>query len=96
MPGGARLVCAGHAPGLGRGHLSLRPERIDLCVPGAGLMRATVLDHVYLGTDIQLRTRLVDGEEVVVRVQNAASGLPEVGAEVGLKPEAGAARLLVD
>ena len=98
LPGGQDLTCPA-APGarLGAGHVSLRPERVSLCPPGSGDIRAQVENQVYLGTDIQLLTRLPDGEPMVVRVQNSdADNLPGLGAAVGLKLEADAARLLAD
>ncbi|PZX10289.1 spermidine/putrescine transport system ATP-binding protein [Palleronia aestuarii] len=98
LPGGRPFACAAAAPvAAGPGHLSVRPERIELVAAGEGDLTATVRDHVYLGTDIQLHARLADDEAVVVRIQNAAgSAIPERGAEIGLKLEAGAARLLTD
>ncbi|WP_340119787.1 ABC transporter ATP-binding protein [Pelagibius sp. 7325] len=98
LPGGHALACPA-APGAapGSGHISLRPERVSLCPPDGGEIRAQVEHQVYLGTDIQLLTRLPDGEPMVVRVQNSdADRLPQSGAQVGLKLEADAARLLAD
>lgn len=98
LPGGQALACPA-APGAapGAGHISLRPERVSLCPPDSGEIRAQVERQVYLGTDIQLLTRLPDGEPMVVRVQNSdADRLPQPGAAVGLKLEADAARLLAD
>ncbi|MYM55262.1 ABC transporter ATP-binding protein [Thalassovita mangrovi] len=98
LPGGARLTCpAADGAQRGTGHLSIRPERITPAPAGAGSLQATVEDHVYLGTDIQLHMRLSDGEAMVVRMQNAAAaGIPERGTVLGLEVEAGAARLLAD
>ncbi|WP_353473291.1 ABC transporter ATP-binding protein [Salipiger sp. H15] len=97
LPGGARLSCPA-APGarVGQGHLSLRPERLGIAAPGEGQLQATVEDHVYLGTDTQLHTRLGSGEALVVRMQNGTGAIPERGARLGLEIEAGAARLLSD
>jgi spermidine/putrescine transport system ATP-binding protein len=81
----------------GKGHLSVRPERISLCVPGSGDLDATVEGQVYLGTDIHLQVRLADSEKMTVRLQNSeTTAVPDTGAVVGLKLEAGAARLLAD
>ncbi|SMX38723.1 ABC transporter ATP-binding protein [Maliponia aquimaris] len=98
LPGGATLTCpAADRAARGHGHLSIRPERITPTAPGEGSVQATVEHHVYLGTDIQLHTRLTDGEPMVVRIQNAdAASIPAPGAQVGLRVEAGAARLLAD
>ena len=98
LPGGLALRCPA-APGAaaGRGHLSVRPERINVRGEAPGLLPATVREHVYLGTDIQIRATLVDGEPILVRVQNAASDtIPAPGSTVWLDIEAGAARLLTD
>ncbi|MCA0995162.1 ABC transporter ATP-binding protein [Alloyangia pacifica] len=97
LPGGAALACpAALGARAGQGHLSLRPERLGLCAAGQGQLQGTVEDHVYLGTDTQLHTRLADGEALVLRVQNGAGIIPERGAQVGIEIEAGAARLLSD
>ncbi|WP_068112781.1 ABC transporter ATP-binding protein [Tropicimonas marinistellae] len=98
LPGGLALRCPAAASAVaGRGHLSVRPERISIGPKSAETLPATVTDHVYLGTDIHLHARLVDGEPILVRMQNSeSSGIPERGSELGLRFEAGAARLLVD
>ena len=75
----------------------MRPERINVRGEAPGLLPATVREHVYLGTDIQIRATLVDGEPILVRVQNAAiDTIPAPGSTVWLDIEAGAARLLTD
>lgn len=98
LPGGHAFTCPAAAMrGAGKGHLSVRPERIALCRAGAGDLDATVTGRVYLGTDIQLHLRLVDSEAMTVRLQNSETTVvPEEGVTVGLKLEAGAARLLAD
>ena len=98
LPGGARLSCPAAAGAQrGRGHLSVRPERISLAPEGAGSLSATVQAHVYLGTDIQLHMQLETGAPLVVRMQNAgADAVPEPGTSLTLAVEAGAARLLAD
>lgn len=98
LPGGHMFGCAAaaHAP-TGNGHISLRPERLSLCTPSRGELTAKVETLIYLGTDIQVCTRLADGERISVRVQNAGSfGLPAAGDSVGIKIDEGAARLLAD
>ena len=96
LPGGRALRCPTPLTGpVGQGVLSLRPERIDLCAPGEADLVVTATDQVYLGTDIQLKATLTGGQELTIRLQNAlATRLPEAGTQVGLKLEAGAARLL--
>ncbi|SNY94124.1 spermidine/putrescine transport system ATP-binding protein [Cohaesibacter sp. ES.047] len=98
LPGGHPFSCpAADAVDAGKGHLSVRPERISLCAEAEADLCATVVGQVYLGTDIHLQMQLVDGEAINIRLQNSeGQEVPEAGASVGLKMEAGAARLLVD
>ena len=98
LPGGIMIRCsAAQGAHKGAGHLSVRPERITINPADEGTLLATVTDHVYLGTDIHLHARLVDGEAILVRLQNAGSdAVPAPGTQLGLTIEAGAARLLVD
>ncbi|MGR3481580.1 ABC transporter ATP-binding protein [Salipiger marinus] len=97
LPGGAAMDCPA-APGArpGPGHLSVRPERLSLCAAGQGDLAAVMQDHVYLGTDTQLLMRLADGARLVVRQQAGSGAVPDPGAALGLRIEAGAARLLAD
>lgn len=98
LPGGVRLTCPA-APGAttGTSTLSVRPERINLCAPSADVLTATVTDHVYLGTDIQLHARLKTGAALNIRLQNSAqTTVPTHGQDIGIEIEAGAARLLAD
>ncbi len=96
LPGGRARRCPSPlSRAVGQGVLSLRPERIDLCPASEADLTVIATDQVYLGTDIQLKAQLAGGQEMTVRLQNAeATRLPERGTEVGLKLEAGAARLL--
>ncbi|MEJ8475721.1 ABC transporter ATP-binding protein [Roseibium algae] len=98
LPGGSAFSCpAAAVVDPGKGHLSVRPERITLCEAGAGNFNATVLGQVYLGTDIHLQVSLADEEKIDVRLQNSeATVVPETGSHIGLQLEAGAARLLAD
>lgn len=98
LPGGQPFSCpAAAVVDPGKGHLSVRPERISLCLPEQGDLKATISDQVYLGTDIHVQLLLEDEETMTIRLQNSASlTIPEVGSVVGLKMEAGAACLLVD
>ncbi|MGQ0566331.1 MAG: ABC transporter ATP-binding protein [Gemmobacter sp.] len=97
----ATLTLAGRtqtcpAPGIapGRHHVSIRPERVSLAATG---LPATVERVIYLGTDLHLITRLADGSEMRLRLQNAARvSVPEPGAPVHLHLEDGALRLLAD
>ena len=80
-----------------KGKEGLAALTADMLNEGAGDLDATVTGRVYLGTDIHLKVRLADDEAMTVRLQNSETTLvPEEGAAVGLKLEAGAARLLAD
>ncbi|MFC3088632.1 ABC transporter ATP-binding protein [Tabrizicola soli] len=96
LPGGQALTCPSASDTLGRHALSIRPERLSL-VEAGGDLKATVERVVYLGTDLQLLTRLEGGAEMQVRVQNSARArVPQPGDRLGLRIEEGAARLLAD
>ncbi len=96
LPGGQKISCAAPGAVAGQRPLSIRPERLGF-VAGVGDLSVTVERVIYLGTDLQVITRLDGGGIVNVRLQNAARvTVPEPGARVGLKIEEGAARLLAD
>ena len=96
LPGGHRITCPAAAAGPGRHHLSIRPERLALAPLGGGI-EATVERVVYLGTDLQVMTRLDGGASLDLRLQNSGGvAVPLPGARVGLRLEEGAARLLAD
>jgi spermidine/putrescine transport system ATP-binding protein len=96
LPGGQIIRCPAAGIAEGQHNLSIRPERIGF-VEGSGDLTVTVERVIYLGTDLQVITRLDTGEALNVRMQNAARvAVPEPGARVGLKLEEGAARLLAD
>ncbi len=98
LPGGAEFICpAADGSVAGRGHLSVRPERVTVTKPANGLLQGVTTRQVYLGTDMHVEVTLDDGEVVTVRVQNSQDNIiPAMGEAVGLNFEAGAARLLVD
>ena len=96
LPGGHRITCPAVSDAPGQHHVSIRPERLSL-VPTGGDLEAVVERVVYLGTDLQLLTRLDGGAEFHVRLQNSARvAVPTPGTRVGLLLEEGAARLLAD
>jgi len=96
LPGGHRIACPAATTAAGRHHLSIRPERLTLGTLG-GEIEGTVERVVYLGTDLQIITRLDGGAAFDVRLQNSARvAVPAPGTRVGLRLEEGAARLLAD
>jgi spermidine/putrescine transport system ATP-binding protein len=98
LPGGAAFTCpAAQGAHQGRGHLSVRPERVALAAPDTALLTGTTARLIYLGTDMHVEVRLDDGETVTARVQNSeAAHIPALGDRVGLNFDSAAARLLVD
>lgn len=98
LPGGAEFICpAADGAVSGRGHLSVRPERVTITKPGKSLLQGATTRQVYLGTDMHVDVTLSEGKVVTVRIQNSHDAhIPTVGETVGLNFEAGAARLLVD
>jgi spermidine/putrescine transport system ATP-binding protein len=91
---GQTLTCAAAGASPGRHPVAIRPERVTLAATG---LPATVERVIYLGTDLQLITRLTDGTEMRLRQQNAARlALPEPGTQVHLHLEPGALRVLAD
>jgi spermidine/putrescine transport system ATP-binding protein len=90
------VAAGGARPGV-RGHLSIRPERLELTAAGQG-MPCTVDRLVYLGTDTQYLVRLEDGSEVTIRTQNAHRAAVPLGPgdRAGIEIDPGAARLLAD
>ena len=95
LPGGLRLTCPSATATPGRHALSIRPERVTIAPTGD--LQATVERVVYLGTDLQVLTRLADNSPFTIRLQNAArTAIPAPGASLKLHLEEGAARLLAD
>ncbi len=96
LPGGRQVNCPASADAKGRHALSIRPERVTIAGADADL-QVQVERVVYLGTDLQLLTRLEGGVPFTLRLQNAArTAVPEPGTTIGLHLEEGAARLLAD
>jgi spermidine/putrescine transport system ATP-binding protein len=98
LPNGKVLNCpSAQDAKTGAGHMSVRPERLSFVKAGKGNLSGMALRQVYLGTDLHVDVRLLEGPTVKVRVQNSdQSFVPALGEAVGLKFEAGAARLLAD
>ena len=87
----------------GKGHISIRPERISLAKPTVTSAEADTLTgvvdrFVYLGTDTQCKLLLDDGTEINVRVQNAHDSATDltVGERASMHIDQSAARLLVN
>ena len=96
LPGGHKITCPAANTLPGPHHISIRPERISL-VPSGGDLTAVVDRVVYLGTDLQIFTRLDGGAAFHLRLQNSARiAIPAPGSTVALQLEEGAARLLAD
>ena len=81
------------------GFVCIRPEKLKLLSSdnqSADVLQGTVERHIYLGTDTQLMVRLVDGQLVQLRAQNAAhtSALPTPGSAIRLSVEPGSARFI--
>ena len=98
LPGGLRINCpAAHGAVVGKGHISLRPERLSIQPEAPGALSGVATRLTYLGTDMHIDLRLPGGELVKARAQNAGGNrIPSVGETVGLTFEEDAARLLVD
>ena len=95
LPGGHHLQCPAAAAGPGPHHISVRPERISLVALDSGVP-AVVERVVYLGTDLQIFTRLPEGTVLHLRMQNSGGPVPAPGDHVALAFQAGAARLLAN
>ncbi len=102
LQSGALVSCAsveGASEGDAR-HVSIRPERLSLRGPSGAEdeIAGTVERLVYLGTDTHYHTRLDDGAQVVVRVQNAHDSAVSLSAgdRAAVIVDDGAPRLLAD
>ena len=96
LPGGHKITCPATNMTPSARHISIRPERIGL-LPSGGDVTAVVDRVVYLGTDLQIFTRLQDGTPLHLRLQNSARiTVPAPGDTVFLHLDEGAARLLAD
>ncbi len=82
-----------------KAHMSIRPERMKLrqLQNRSDGFSGTVIEHVYIGTDVQSIIRLRDGTNMTVRTQNSSresAGLFAPGCDVLIDVEPGAARLM--
>lgn len=99
LEGGHRVQidAAAAATAEGEHDIAIRPENVRLVATGEG-MRGVVEHSMYVGATTETQVRLAQGPLFVARAQNtaASSFCPQVGSEVGVVIEAGAARLLRD
>ena len=82
----------------GKVTLAVRPEHARLTSPGDGLLKGTLSDIVYFGTDTHFHVALEDGTMFVLRQQNAPdtqSGHAR-GDSVGVTFPANVAQVLKD
>ena len=82
-------------------HMSVRPERLFLSEEPteSESLKGTVVENIFIGTDITTMIDLHEGPDFTVRTSNSDRGTKRIfdpGAEVYVNMEAGSARLLVD
>ena len=100
--GGEQLIEAGSREGLKIGAevtLSIRPERLQLVAEDtSSAAPCTVVQQLYLGTDLQYQVELKDGSKLTVRAPNSAGQRQRLvaGQRAGLLFEKGSASVLVD
>ena len=103
MATGDGLNCTA-VDGIGAGanvHLSVRPERLYLSeiAQTTDSLHGTVVENVFIGTDIQSLISIASGVQVMVRTSNSDRGnqrIFDIGTAVCVNMEPGAARLLSD
>ncbi|WP_371224884.1 ABC transporter ATP-binding protein [Roseovarius sp. 2305UL8-3] len=103
LGGGHELTCNA-VEGIGVGskvHMSVRPERLFISdqPTESESLKGTVLQNIFIGTDITTLIDLADGPDFQVRTSNSERGnkrIYEPGSDVFVNMEMGAARLLVD
>ena len=77
----------------------IRPEHAELVEdPGAGVLRGTVDNVVYFGTDTHYHLHLEDGTPFMVRLQNRrdTGAVFEQGADAGITVKDNAVQVLLD
>lgn len=82
-------------------HLSIRPERLFLTEEASAnqSFKGTVVDNIFIGTDITTIIKLETGSQIMVRTSNSDRGskrIIDVGHDAFVNMELGAARLLAD
>lgn len=102
--GGGHEVTCDAVEGINVGskvHLSIRPERLLMSEAplGAESLAGTIVDNIFVGTDIQTIIDLEDGPRFTVRTSNSDRGNKRIfdpGTRAYVNSERGAVRLLVD
>ena len=94
LPGGAVIRAADHAEGSVA--LTMRPERLRLVAPEAGMLAGVVEQAVYLGTDTTYHVRVSGVMRLRVRAQNSegTDARRAAGDAVGIMVPAEAVRVL--
>ena len=82
-------------------HLSIRPERMILTEEANAnqSFKGTVVENIFIGTDITTIVKLETGSQITVRTSNSDRGskrIIDVGHDAFVNMEVGAARLLAD
>ena len=82
-------------------HLSIRPERMILTEEANAnqSFKGTVVENIFIGTDITTIVKLETGSQITVRTSNSDRGskrIIDVGNDAFVNMEVGAARLLAD
>ena len=101
LASGHQIACdavEGIAPGA-HVHMSIRPERLYLSEPGDGYLSGTVLENIFVGTDITTIVEISPDLRLTVRTSNSdrgAQGIFAPGTAVAVHLEQGAGRLLAD
>jgi spermidine/putrescine ABC transporter ATP-binding subunit len=98
-----RFVAADSRPlpalcdGAGPATLALRPEKLHLVDPGAGVMDGVLCDASFLGDQVLYTVVLAEGLRVLIKERNPGTGaLRERGSSVGLRWEPRDAVILRD
>ncbi len=91
----ARAVGGGQGGGR---TLAVRPEHATLVAPGEGLLKGTLKNVVYFGTDTHYHVDIGGGDAMVIRAQNTPGGAAPftTGDAVGVSFPAGVGQVLKD
>lgn len=102
--GGANALTCDAVDGVNEGanvHLSVRPERLTISdtATSSESLKGTVVENIFIGTDINTIIDLDDGPQFTVRTSNSDRGnkrIIDAGSPAFVNMETGAARLLID